>query len=316
MPGGPRAVAVTAAFVALALVPPLAHVLDQPFYQTLFARVMIFALAALSLDLILGFGGMVSFGHAAYLGVGAYAVGILSFYGVNNGFAHFGVAILGSALVAFVIGAICLRTDGIYFIMITLAFTQMLYFLGISLEVFGGDDGMNTNRSEFLGAFRFKNASVLYYTILAALIGFLILSRRIVNSRFGMVVRAARSNERRLRAIGVPAYRYKLLAFVLAGVMCGVAGAFLANLTEFITPEYMHWTRSGEILVMVVMGGMGTLSGAVLGSAAFLLLEEVLSSLTQHWMIVFGPLLVLLVLFARRGLAGLLPEGRRRSARG
>ena len=304
----PRGWWLAGGLAVLVLVPPIAAVLDEPFYPTLFARVMIFAIAAVSLDLILGYGGMVSFGHAAYLGIGGYAVAILSFYGIDNGFLQFAVAVVASASIALVIGAICLRTTGVYFIMITLAFTQMIFFLGISIEEYGGDDGLNTNRSEFIAALDLNDDTVLYYFILAVMIFCVFVTRRIVRSRFGMVVQGARSNEQRMQAIGFPTFRYKLTAFVIAGTMCGVAGALLANLTEFVTPEYMTWFRSGEIMVMVLMGGMGTVFGPLFGAAAFLLLEEVLSSLTEHWMIIFGPLLVILVLFARSGIYGMFAK--------
>lgn len=296
-------------FLFLALVPPVAQAFGGEFYITLFARIMVFAIAALSLDLILGFGGMISFGHAAYLGLGAYAVAVLSHYGIDNGFVQFPVAVLGSALVALVIGAICLRTSGIYFIMITLALTQMLFFLGISLEEFGGDDGINTNRSELFEWFDLYDDKNLYYLILALLVICLAVSYRLINSRFGMVVRGCHSNEARMQAIGFPTFRYRLAAFVIAGAMCGIAGFLLANLTEFVTPEFMNWFRSGEIMIMVLVGGMGTLFGPVIGAAAYLLFEEISSSLTLHWPIIFGPLLVILVLFARRGLWGLIPGG-------
>jgi branched-chain amino acid transport system permease protein len=304
----PRVVVILAALVLLALVPPVMTAINQPFYLELFARIMVFAIAALSLDLILGYGGMVSFGHAAYLGLGGYAVAILSHYDISNGFLHFGVAIVASAAAAFVIGAISLRTSGVYFIMITLAFCQMLYFLGISIEEYGGDDGINTSRSDFGSLIDLTDSTTLYYFILAFLAVFLYLLYRLVNSRFGMVIRGVNSNERRMRALGFATFRYKLLAFVIAGVLCGVAGALLANLTQFVTPTIMRWERSGEILVMVLMGGMGTLFGPVLGAAVYLLLEEYLAALTEHWMIIFGPFLVILVLFARRGIYGLIPE--------
>src|SRR5438067_2753735 len=199
----PRALVIVAGVLLLALVPPAAAALDQPFYVDLFRRMMIFALAALSLDLILGYGGMVSFGHAAYLGVGAYAVGILGFYGIESGFIQWPVAILASALAALVIGAVSLRTSGVSFIMITLAFAQMLYYLGISLETYGGDNGMRlAGRSRFGGPVDLREPTVFYYAVLAILIVFLALGSRLVASRFGMVVRAAKSNEPRARAIG------------------------------------------------------------------------------------------------------------------
>jgi len=297
---------------AFALVPVVATALNQPFYIDLVRRVMIFAIAALSLDLILGYGGMVSFGHAAYLGIGGYAVGILAHYGVTNGFVQLAVAVGGSALVALAIGAVSIRTSGIYFIMITLAFTQMLYFLGISLEEFGGDDGMRiTVLSDFGGLIDLGNSTAFYYLVLGILLAFLYLVHRIVRSRFGMVVRAAKSNEARTRAIGFSAYPYRLAAFVIAGAMCGVAGLLLVNHTAYLTPDFMHWTRSGEIMFMVILGGIGTGVGPVLGALVLLVLEDALSGVSgftgQHWQLFIGAFLVLVVLFAKRGLAGLLP---------
>ncbi|HEU5177902.1 MAG TPA: branched-chain amino acid ABC transporter permease [Burkholderiales bacterium] len=303
-----RAIILGIGLLLLAAVPPLAAALNQPFYLDLIRRMMIFAIAALSLNLILGYGGMISFGHAAYLGVGAYAVGVLAHHGIHNGWLQWAVAIGASAVVAFVIGAISIRTSGIYFIMITLAFTQMLYYLGISIEEYGGDDGMSlAAKSQFSGLIDLDNPTAFYYVVLAILLAFLYLGHRLVNSRFGMVIRAARSNEPRTRAIGFSPYLYRLAAFVIAGAVCGLAGALLVNQTAYLTPEFMNWTRSGELMFMVIMGGMGTMAGPVLGAFALLLLEDVLSALTQHWQIILGPILVLVVIFARRGLAGLLP---------
>jgi branched-chain amino acid transport system permease protein len=312
MRASPRTLATVAVLLALAAVPPLAAALGQPFYLDLVRRIMIFAIAAVSLNLILGYGGMVSFGHAAYLGIGAYAVGILAHHGIHDGFLQFAVAIAASAAVALVIGAVSIRTSGVYFIMITLAFTQMLFYLGISLEEYGGDDGMRlAARSQFLGTLDLGSPTPFYYFVLAVLAGFLYLVHRLVNSRFGMVIRATKSNEARTRAIGFSPYPYKLAAFVIAGAMCGVAGALLVNQTAYLTPEFMNWTRSGEIMFMVILGGIATLIGPVLGAAALLLLEDVLAAWTTHWQIILGPILVLVVLFTRRGLAGLLPGGGR-----
>jgi len=307
-----RTAALVLGLVLLAAVPPLALALDEPFYIDLFRRIMIFAIAALSLNLILGYGGMVSFGHAAYLGIGGYAVGILAYYGIDNGFLQWGVAIVASALVALVIGAISIRTSGIYFIMITLAFTQMLYFLGISVEEYGGDDGMSlATRSQFADWLDLSDATTFYYLVFAILIVFMYLVYRIVNSRFGMVIRAAKSNEVRTRAIGFSPYPYKLAAFVIAGAMCGLAGALLVNHTAYLTPDFMHWTRSGEIMFMVILGGIGTTAGPLVGSVVLLLLEDTLSGWTTHWQLYLGVFLVLVVLFAKRGLAGLIPESKR-----
>ncbi len=302
-----RAIVLAAGLALLAAVPPVAALANQPFYLDLVRRVMIFAIAALSLNLILGYGGMISFGHAAYLGVGAYAVGVLAHYGIHNGYLQWALAIGASALVALAIGAVSIRTSGVYFIMITLAFTQMLYYLGISIAEFGGDDGMRLAvKSRFPGLIDLNDATAFYYLVLAILVLALFLGQRLVDSRFGMVIRAARSNELRTRSIGFSPYPYRLAAFVIAGAVCGLAGALLVNHTAYLTPEFMNWTRSGELMFMVILGGMGSIAGPVLGAFALLLVEDALSGWTQHWQLVLGPLLVLSVLFLRRGLAGLL----------
>jgi branched-chain amino acid transport system permease protein len=291
---------------ALVALPPLMSALNQPFYVDLVRRVMIFAIAAISLNLILGYGGMVSFGHAAYLGIGAYAVGILAFYGVTNGFLQFAVAIVASALVAAAIGSISIRASGIYFIMITLAFTQMLYYLGISLAEFGGDDGMRLKaKSQFGGLVDLKDPVVFYYLALALMLLSVFIVYRIVNSRFGMALRAAKSNEARTRALGLSPYPYRLAAFVISGAMCGLAGALYANHTNYLTPGFMSWVQSGEFMFMVILGGMASTAGPVLGAFALLLVEEVLKGWTEHWQVILGPLLVLSVIFFKRGLAGI-----------
>jgi len=305
-----RTLILAACVLLLLAVPPLATVFNQPYYIDLLRRVLIFGIAAISLNLILGYGGLVSFGHAAYLGVGAYSVGILAFYGIHNGWLQWAVAIVASALVALLIGAISVRTRGIYFIMITLAFTQMLYYLGVSIEEFGGDDGMRLKvKSQFSGLVDLGDPVAYYYVVLVLLLACMYLVHRLVNSRFGRVIRAAKSNEARTRAIGFSPYPYQLVAFVIAGAMCGLAGALLANHTAYITPAFMDWTRSGEIMFMVILGGMGSIPGPALGAFALLLVEDQLAGWTQHWQVIFGPLLVLSVLFFRRGLAGLLPGG-------
>ena len=300
-----RRVAVGAGLLALALVPPLAAWLDASFYVVLFTRIVIFAIAAVSLDLILGYGGMVSFGHAAYLGIGSYAMGILSTYGITNGFVHFGVAIGAAAAIALLIGLVSLRTSGVHFIMITLAFSQMIYFLCESLNQFGGDNGLNIpDHSSFGGVIDLDDAVTLYYLAFGCLLTCLWFGGRLVESRFGMVVRGAKSNDRRMAALGFSTFRYRLTAFVLAGAMGGLAGVLLANQTLFLSPSIMHWTRSGEIMMMVILGGMGTLCGPVAGAAVYLVLENVLSGLTSHWQAILGPVLVVIVLFRKGGILG------------
>lgn len=294
------------AIAALLALPPVALELGQPYYIDLVRRIIILAIAAVSLNLILGYGGLVSFGHAAYIGIGAYSVGILALYGVTSGWLQCAVAIAASALVAAAIGAVSIRTSGIYFIMITLAFTQMLYYLGISLELFGGDDGMRLKaKSQFSGLVDLSSPVQFYYLALALMLLAVFIVYRVVNSRFGMALRAAKSNEARSRAIGFAPYPYRLAAFVMAGAMCGLAGALYANHTNYLTPSFMSWGQSGDLMFMVILGGMATTAGPVLGAFVLLLLEEVLKGWTVHWQVILGPLLVLSVIFFRRGLAGI-----------
>jgi branched-chain amino acid transport system permease protein len=255
---------------------------------------------------------MMSFGHAAYLGIGGYAVGILAFEGIGSGFIQWPVALGCSALFALVIGALSLRTRGVYFIMITLAFAQMAYYVASGLAPYGGDDGLTIyKRSDFGGLINLSNRVQFYYLCLFCLLGGIYLIWRIVNSRFGMVVQGLRSNEQRMQAIGFPAKRYRLVCFVIAGTMCGLAGALLANNTDFVSPATMYWTRSGDLMVMVILGGMGSLFGPVLGAIVYLLLEEALSQVTEYWALIMGPLLLLIVLFGRGGIMGLLGRLRR-----
>jgi branched-chain amino acid transport system permease protein len=293
------------AVAALVALPAIATKLGQPFYIDLVRRMLILAIAATSLNLILGYGGLVSFGHAAYLGVGAYSVGILAFYGITNGFLQWGVAIAASALIALAIGAVSIRTSGIYFIMITLAFTQMLYYLGISVAEYGGDDGMRLKARSQFPFIDLSDPTVSYYVALAFMILSVLLVQRIVHSRFGMVLRASKSNEARSRAIGFSPYPYRLAAFVIAGAMCGLAGALYANHTNYITPSFMAWHQSGELMFMVILGGMASTAGPVLGAFALLILEEILKGYTEHWQVFLGPLLILSVIFFKRGLAGI-----------
>ena len=308
-----RAVVVILLLLALVLLPVYVEFTGSRFLLTLFTRIVILALAAVSLNLILGYGGMMSFGHAAYLGIGGYSVGILAFEGVTSGFVQWPVALLVSALFALVIGALSLRTRGVYFIMITLAFAQMAYYIVAGLARYGGDDGLTIEkRSQFFPPLNLSNKMQFYYLCLALLFASIYLVWRIVNSRFGLAVQGARSNDTRMRAIGFPTYRYKLTCFVIAGTLCGLSGALLANHTDFVSPAMMYWTRSGDLIIMVVLGGMGSTFGPLFGAVALLVLEEVLSGITEYWQIILGPLLLLVVLFARGGIDGLLGKVRQK----
>jgi len=295
----------------LAVVPPLAFISGHAFWMDLFTRLVILAIAAVALNLILGYGGMVSFGHAAYLGLGAYAVGIPVYHATYggfdsiasySGFVHLGIAVAVCAIYALITGAISLRTRGVNFIMITMAFGQMIFYAIVSLETYGGDDGLTIDvRSEFPGI-SLDNPLVLYGLCYGSLVVVLFLVYRISNSRFGLTLQGARSNEERMRAIGVDCYRYRLTAFVISGTICGYAGFLLGNFTTFISPEMMDWTRSGELMFMVILGGATYLCGPIVGAVVFILLEHLLSEVTVYWHLPFGVLLIGSVLFMRGGL--------------
>ena len=305
-----------AIFLVFALVPLLATFKAEAYVLSLVTRVMIFAIAALALDLLIGYGALVSFGHAAFIGLGAYAVGILASHGINDALISLPLALAVSALFALATGIVCLRTKGVYFIMITLAFGQMAYFTASSLAPYGGDDGLTVRmRSTFAGLPIFANDRALYYVCLLALLGAYLLCRALVVSRFGRVYRGARENAQRLGTIGFDIYRFQLVAYIIAGMLGGLSGFLLANATDFVSPAYMSWQRSGELLIMVIFGGIGTLTGAIIGAAAFLLAEEWLSGITEHWKVIFGPLLVFVAVFARGGLIG-VAERLRRMVRG
>ena len=324
----PRNIAVALLIAFLVLLPLYAHGVGNLFLLSLFTRIVILAMAAVSLNLIMGFGGMVSFGHAAYIGIGAYVVGILAHEGMPSGFVQWPLALALSAFVALLIGALCLRTRGVYFIMITLAFSQMIYYVAVALNRYGGDDGLTIyRRSQFGSLLNLSNKTVFYYVCLVLLLAVVYLVWRIVNSRFGLVIQGARSNDRRMRAIGFPTYHYRLACFVIAGTICGLSGVLLANHTDFVSPAMMHWTRSGDLIVMAVLGGMGTVFGPVIGALALLLLEEALpwfigivsqlvtgknlAAAREYWQLILGPMLLLIVLFARGGIDGILASLRR-----
>ena len=306
-----RNLTVIVLLAALVLLPRYVEFTGNRFLLTLFTRIIILAMAAVSLNLILGFGGMMSFGHAVYLGIGGYAVGMLAHEGIYSGFVQWPMALAASALFALIIGALSLRTRGVYFIMITLAFAQMAYYVVAGLARYGGDDGLTIyRRSQFFEPINLSNKIQFYYICLALLYGSIYLVWRIVNSRFGMVIQGSRSNDTRMRAVGFPTFRYKLTCFVIAGTLCGLSGALLANHTDFVSPAMMYWTRSGDLIIMVVLGGMGSVVGPVFGAIALLVLEETLSGITEYWQIILGPLLLLVVLFARGGIDGLLGKVR------
>lgn len=294
-----------AIFAALALAPFLGF--GQSHSLTLLARAMIFAMAAISLMLLVGGAGLVSLGHAAMMGIGAYAVVVLDHARITEAFLVLPAGVLAAALFALVTGAVAIRTSGVHFIMITLAFGQMAFFTTSSLALYGGDDGYTLfNRSEVLGTRLLEDRLVFHFTCLLFLAASWALVQVILESRFGRVLQASRENETRARAVGFEPYPYRLAAYVIAGAIGGLAGVLLANATEFVAPAYLAWQRSGDLLFMVILGGLAGPHGALVGALAFVLIEEWLSKLTEHWRLIFGPLLILCVFFLRGGIVGLL----------
>jgi branched-chain amino acid transport system permease protein len=307
----------TAVF-ALVAFPFLASALDAGFFLAFAARVLIYAIAATALNIALGLGGMVSLGHALFLGLGMYSVALPSHFGVSSGWAHLAVAVASCAIVGAVSGWVSLRTRGIAFIMITLAFAQMMYYIFVSLKDYGGDDGLSLpGRSTGFGV-DLRGDLAWYYLVLALLAGVLYLLQRLVRSRFGRVIVAIRENETRAAAIGYPVYRYKLLCFVISGAIAGLAGALIANQSVYVSPSLLHWIQSGTLMIMVILGGVGRFWGGPLGAVLLLSLEETLSgsqmlgAYSLYWQLPVGLILLAVVLFAPQGIAGLL--SRRRGA--
>lgn len=303
-----RTPAVMAVLLFFAVVPIVAHLLGEPFYIKFFTRIMAFGIAALGLGLIVNYGGMVSFGHAAFVGVSAYVVAILGshsnsglpllgFLATHNALLAWPLAIAVTALMAFLIGVVSLRTTGLSFIMITLAFAQMLFYFFLALPTYGGESGLPMEQKSVLWSLPLGDRTVFYYLVFAVLVACLALISRLMRSPFGFVLEGSRQNERRLRAIGIPANAYRLAAFTISGAIAGVAGVLLVNLQMFATPMDLSWQRSGDFLVMVIIGGIGSLAGPLIGALIFELTKHVLENWTTHWELYFGPLLIGYVLW-------------------
>ena len=293
-------------FVFLALVPVWGYLSDETFYVAFFARMIIYAIAALALNLALGYGGLISLGHALFFGLGAYSVALPAFYGIDSGWVHLLVSVVACGVIGYITGAVSLRTSGIGFIMITLAFAQMGYFLFVSLKQYGGDDGTSIeNTSHFFGM-DLGGVYALYITafVIMALATWWMARLRV--APFGMALRGARQNARRVNAVGFPSNKYLLTAYVLSAILCGIAGMLLANLTAFASPSTLSWIVSGDLVVMIVLGGIGTVFGPLLGAMAFMGMEEIMKSITDHWMAVFGLAIVVIGLMGKLGLVGLL----------
>ena len=287
--------------LALATLPFIANS-----YQTRLATsALIYGIGAIGLNLLIGYGGMISFGHAAFFGIGAYAAAILGPAAFNSAIITLPCATAASAIGALLIGAMSLRMTGAYFIMITLAFAQMLFYGSIAITKLGGDEGIAMPRNYLLG-YDMHVGTAFYFLVFAITLTTIYASRRIVESRFGRVLRAIKDNERRAASVGYNTYVYKLIAFTIAGSIAGLGGALMANLNEYAAPSLFHWILSGEFLVMVILGGIGTMIGPLLGAILFVLLQAILSAYTTYWMLILGPILLLVVLFSNRGVVLLL----------
>jgi branched-chain amino acid transport system permease protein len=296
----PRALKIIALVVLAALV--LLPFFGDTFHMRVVTRALVMGLAAIGLDLVFGYGGMMSFGHAAFLGVGGYAVGILAVYGISEGLVALPIALVCAAIAGYITGALSVRASGIFFIMITLAFAQMFYYLAIGLERFGGDNGMPLKLPTVIaGSLDLSSPKVLYGVALACVLATLYILHRFLKSHFGLALRGIRDNERRMQTLGYATHRHKLAAYTLSGAICGLAGALLANVDSYVGPSMFHWFTSGLLMIMVILGGQGTLVGPLLGALVYVVLEEALSQVTEHWMVIFGPLLILVVLLRRRG---------------
>jgi len=307
LPAKPSTLIYALVLLILALAPFIFEWVNELFYLDLLSRALILSIAAISLNLILGFGGMVSLGHAAYIGIGAYCVGIPSYYDYYDGWLHIALALSVSGVFALITGAISLRTKGVYFIMITMAFSQMVYFTFLSMEEYGADDGLVIySRSEFPEWLSMESSVGLYYWIFALLLLALFFTHRLVHSRFGRVIVGSKFNEQRMQALGFDTYRYRLVCYVMSAMLCSLAGVLLGNFTGFISPDMIGWMRSGELMFMVIIGGAGSLFGPLIGTIMFVGLEEFLSAITVYWHLIFGVMLVALVLFGKGGIHGWL----------
>jgi branched-chain amino acid transport system permease protein len=309
-----------AGLAVFVLIPTIAQAANEPFLVNLFTRFAVYAIAAVSLDLVLGYGAMVSFGHAAFFGLGGYVIGVVAFHtadgsgilgwqGSREALVLWPLAMAICALAGLVTGFLSLRTSGVQFIMITLAFGQMFYFILVGLMYYGGDDGLAIEARNTLPGIDLRHATTYYYLCVGLLVAWILLCRRIVGSRFGMALRSLKQNQRRSVALGLAPLRYRLIAFTVSAAGTGLAGVLWANYALFVSPDMTAWQKSGELMAMVILGGIGSIFGPVIGAAVFIGLEQVLTGWTEHWMLVMGPALVLVVLFGRRGLYGLVvPE--------
>lgn len=297
----------------LLVLPPVLHAMGESYYISILTKILIYALVGISLDLIIGQAGLVSFGHAAFFGAGAYVCGVLShhssndllvlyvFSGTNNALLSWPIAVVFCMLLGLIVGLVSLRTTGVYFIMITLALAQMVYFLIISIPQYGGEDGLGLfSRNELVGS-DLNNDTHFYYVCLLCLVIYLTAAIKFCRSTMGLVIKGSKFNHQRLIALGISPLKYQLIIFVFSAAGAGLAGALMVNLTQYVSPDYLHWSLSGKFLVIVILGGMGSLFGGFYGALILLGLEEILSSYTDHWHMIIGVVLIIMVLTSRQG---------------
>jgi branched-chain amino acid transport system permease protein len=312
-----RVALVCLGLAALALLPVAAAQFGSGPALAFATRFLIYAIAAVSLDLIIGYGALVSFGHAMFFSLGGYVVGIVAYHtgnaepifgwsGSNAALVVWPIALAACAILAAAVGALALRTSGVQFIMITLAFAQMVFFLLVSFQTYGGDDGLMIDRRNELPFVDLRDPTVFYYLCLGFLVAWTAFCGIVVRSRFGLIFQALRQSERRAVNLGIRPLPFRLTAFVISAIGTGLAGILWANYARFVTPDMAAWTKSGEFMAIVILGGLGTLIGPIIGTFVYLGLEQTLTIWTEHWMIVMGPILVLVALFGRRGIAGRL----------
>ena len=300
-------------FIVLLLMPPILSAMGESYYVSIITKILIYALVGISLDLIIGQAGLVSFGHAAFFGIGAYVCGVLShhasndllvlsvFSGTDNALISWPIAIITCMLLGLIIGLISLRTTGVYFIMITLALAQMVFFLIISIPQYGGEDGLGLYSRNQLGGLNLNNDTQFYYVCLFCLVIYLTITLKFTRSSLGLIIKGSKFNYPRLIALGISPLKYQLIIFVLSAAGSGLAGALMVNLSQYVSPDYLHWSLSGKFLVIVILGGIGSLFGGFYGALLLLGLEEILSSYTDHWHLIIGVVLIIMVLTSRQG---------------
>lgn len=295
------------------IAPLIANAIGMGYLQGSLTRAVILGMAAVALDFIVGYGGLVSLGHAMFVGLGSYTTGILLYHltadlalATNQALIAWPLSMIVGGIFGLAFGALALRTRGVYFIMVTLAFNQMIFFLFNTLEFYGGDDGVRLAERNRLGPFSLEGDLVFFYVCFALLVLVVVVFNVVIRSPFGWVLRGARDNERRMKAVGAPTGRYQLMAFVVAAMVASLAGALAVNESQFLSPGISHWTMSGELLVMVIVGGLGSLVGGVIGSGVLLVLEELAIDLTDDWQFYVGVGLILILLIARKGVAGMI----------